>query len=99
MQHKAGSHSFNREIKVSTMATNTDWHQRALELKPESKIFINGAYVDAASGKTFEDIAPHDDRLIAHVASGDVEDIDRAVKSSKKVFDDGTWRFFSQACH
>jgi len=53
------------------MATNTNWHQRALELKPKSKIFINGAYVDAASGKTFEDIAPHDDRLIAHVASGE----------------------------
>ena len=74
------------------MATNTDWHQRALDLKPESKIFINGTYVDAASGKTFEDIAPHDDRVIAHVASGDVEDVDRAVKSAKKVFDDGTWR-------
>jgi len=92
VQHRPGSHTFKREIKVSTMATNTDWHQRALDLKPESKIFINGAYVDAASGKTFEDIAPHDDRVIAHVASGDVEDIDRAVKSSKKVFDDGTWR-------
>lgn len=74
------------------MNVSTNWHQRALELKPKSQIFIDGDYVDAASGKTFEDIAPHDDRLIAHVASGDVEDIDRAVKSAKKVFDNGAWR-------
>ncbi|MSO63930.1 MAG: aldehyde dehydrogenase PuuC, partial [Candidatus Planktophila sp.] len=67
------------------MNVSTNWHQRALELKPKSQMFIDGKYVDAASGKTFEDIAPHDDRLIAHVASGDVEDIDRAVKSAKKV--------------
>ena len=74
------------------MSEEKTWHQRALDLKPQSKIFIHGNYVDAVSGKTFEDIAPHDDRLIAHVASGDAADIDLAVQSSKKVFDAGSWR-------
>lgn len=74
------------------MSETINWHKRALELKPQSKIFIDGQFVDAASGETFQDIAPHDDRLITNIAAGDVEDVDRAVKSSKRVFDTGTWR-------
>jgi len=74
------------------MDENIDWQRRATELKPQSKIFINGNYVDAASGKTFDNFSPSDGHLICKVASGDTEDINRAVASAKKTFDDGIWR-------
>jgi acyl-CoA reductase-like NAD-dependent aldehyde dehydrogenase len=68
------------------------WVKRALELKPESRMYINGAYVDAASGKTFDDISPRDQRLIAKIAAGDTEDVNRAVAAAKSAFDSGVWR-------
>jgi hypothetical protein len=40
---------------MSDLAT---WEKRSLELKPASQIFIDGQFVNAASGKTFDDISP-----------------------------------------
>jgi acyl-CoA reductase-like NAD-dependent aldehyde dehydrogenase len=69
----------------------TAWEKRASELKPESRMYINGKFVDAASGRTFDDISPRDQRVIAKVAAGDVEDVDRAVKAALKTFELGVW--------
>ncbi len=74
------------------MSDTTNWQQRALDLKPKSQLFIDGDYVDAASGKTFENFSPSDGHLICNVASGDSEDINRAVASAKKSYDSGIWR-------
>jgi acyl-CoA reductase-like NAD-dependent aldehyde dehydrogenase len=67
------------------------WEKRASELKPESRMYINGEFVDAASGKTFDDISPRDQRVIAKVAAGDTADVDRAVKAALKTFEAGVW--------
>jgi acyl-CoA reductase-like NAD-dependent aldehyde dehydrogenase len=67
------------------------WEKRSLAIKPASQIFIDGKYVDAASGKTFDDISPRDHRVIARIASGDVEDVNRAVASGLKAFESGVW--------
>ena len=56
-----------------------------------SQAFIDGAYVDAASGETFECISPGSGRVIASVAACDVEDVDRAVRGARKAFDSGVW--------
>jgi len=74
------------------MSQNKSWQERALELKPQSQLFIDGKFVDAASGKTFENFSPSDGHLICNIASGDFEDINRAVASAKKAFDSGIWR-------
>ena len=74
------------------MSDTTNWQQRAFDLKPKSQLFIDGDYVDAASGKTFENFSPSDGHLICNVASGDSEDINRAVASAKKSYDSGIWR-------
>ncbi|KAF5734746.1 hypothetical protein HS088_TW15G00238 [Tripterygium wilfordii] len=52
---------------------------------------INGQFVDAASGKTFPAYDPRTAEVIAHVAEGDAEDINRAVASARKAFDEGPW--------
>ncbi|KAL5723675.1 aldehyde dehydrogenase (NAD(+)) [Ranunculus cassubicifolius] len=56
-----------------------------------TKLFINGKFVDAASGKTFPTLDPRTGEVIAHVAEADVEDINRAVAAARKAFDEGPW--------
>jgi phenylacetaldehyde dehydrogenase len=55
------------------------------------KLFINGQWVDAASGKSFETPNPATGQPLASVAEGDSEDIDRAVRAARTAFDDGPW--------
>lgn len=52
---------------------------------------INGKFVDAASGKTFPTLDPRTGEVIAHVAEGDAEDINRAVSAAREAFDNGPW--------
>ncbi|XP_030938154.1 aldehyde dehydrogenase family 2 member B4, mitochondrial-like [Quercus lobata] len=52
---------------------------------------INGQFVDAVSGKTFPTYDPRTGEVIAHVAEGDAEDINRAVAAARKAFDEGPW--------
>src|SRR5580658_3952973 len=55
------------------------------------KLFINGQWVDAASGKTFDTPNPATGETLARVAEGDAEDINRAVRAARGAFDDGPW--------
>ena len=59
------------------------------------KMLIDGKWVDAASGKTFEVYNPATGEVMAHVAEGDAEDINRAVRAARRAFDDGPWRKMS----
>ncbi len=60
--------------------------------KPDlSKLFIDGAYVDAASGETVANISPVDGQVLNQVAEGGAEDIDRAVAAARRAFEDGRW--------
>jgi phenylacetaldehyde dehydrogenase len=54
------------------------------------KMFINGEWADAASGKTFETPNPATGETLARVAEGDTEDINRAVRAARTAFD-GEW--------
>ncbi|KAL6182408.1 hypothetical protein ACLB2K_043830 [Fragaria x ananassa] len=56
-----------------------------------TKLLINGQFVDSASGKTFPTYDPRTGEVIAHVAEGDAEDINRAVAAARKAFDEGPW--------
>ncbi len=68
-----------------------DWQARAAAIRPQTQAFIDGRYVPAASGRTFPDIGPRDGRLIADVAEGGGEDVERAVRAARRAFDDGRW--------
>jgi phenylacetaldehyde dehydrogenase len=49
--------------------------------------------VDAASGRTFESLNPATEEVLASVAYGEAEDVDRAVRAARAAFDDGAvWR-------
>jgi phenylacetaldehyde dehydrogenase len=55
------------------------------------QLFINGQWVDAASGKTFETPNPATGEILARVAEGDAEDINRAVRAARRAFEEGPW--------
>ena len=54
------------------------------------KLYIDGQWVAAASGKTFDTIDPSTEQVICKVAEGGREDVDRAAKAAHKAFQ-GDW--------
>lgn len=60
-------------------------------LKRPRKMLIGGEWVEAASGKTFDTYNPATGEVLARVAEGDREDIDRAVRAARKAFEEGPW--------
>src|ERR1700683_3337027 len=56
------------------------------------QMLINGKWVDAASGKTFPSYNPATGEVLAKVAEGDKEDINRAVAAARAAFETGPWR-------
>src|SRR5215510_5467883 len=55
------------------------------------KLYIDGRWVAAASGKTFDTIDPASEQVICKVAEGGREDVDRAAKAAHKAFYEGEW--------
>jgi aldehyde dehydrogenase (NAD+) len=63
-----------------------------LDGKPK-RMLIDGKWVLATSGKTFDSINPSTGEVLASVAEGDAEDIDRAVTAARRAFN-GPWSKF-----
>jgi phenylacetaldehyde dehydrogenase len=55
------------------------------------QLFIDGRWADAASGRTFETPNPATGEILARVAEGEAEDINRAVKAARRAFEAGPW--------
>lgn len=54
-------------------------------------MYIDGKFVDAASGKWFETFNPFTGTPWAEVARGDAVDADRAVAAAHRAFTEGAW--------
>lgn len=63
----------------------------------EHKMFIDGKWVAAQSGKTFPVEDPATQEIIAHVPYGDKADIDLAVEAARRAFESGPWARISPA--
>ncbi|MBI4533448.1 MAG: aldehyde dehydrogenase family protein [Candidatus Melainabacteria bacterium] len=61
------------------------------------KLLIDGKWIPAESGKTFETKNPATDEVLAKVAEGDKVDIEKAVKAARQAFEKGPWRKMSAA--
>src|ERR1700751_2657735 len=74
------------------IAVSPQIHPQVAEfIEQPRKMLINGKWVNAASGKTFATYNPATGEVLAHVAEGDREDIDRAVKAARTAFESGRW--------
>ncbi|HXO63208.1 MAG TPA: aldehyde dehydrogenase [Steroidobacteraceae bacterium] len=76
---------------MNAKPTPVSWHERARSLNFRTQAYLDGRYVDAASGATFDSINPATGKLLARVAACDEEDVNRAVKSARAAFAGGAW--------
>jgi phenylacetaldehyde dehydrogenase len=60
-------------------------------LATPKKLLIDGKWVPAASGKTFEVKNPATGTTIARAAEGDKADIDLAVSAARRAYESGPW--------
>jgi acyl-CoA reductase-like NAD-dependent aldehyde dehydrogenase len=63
-------------------------------LRKPKQLLINGKWVAAKSGKTFETINPANEEVLALAAEGEKADVDEAVKAARKALD-GKWSTIS----
>jgi gamma-glutamyl-gamma-aminobutyraldehyde dehydrogenase len=67
------------------------WHSLAEAVEPRTELFIGGEFVPAATGRTFDTVNPADGSVLARVARGAAEDVDRAVAAARATFEHGSW--------
>ena len=70
-----------------------NWSKVADQAKSgiETRLFIDGDFVDAAGGGRFATINPANGETLADMSAGMPEDIDRAVAAAKSAFKSGCW--------
>src|SRR4029079_890595 len=82
-----------RRRRAMTVASAPSKQAKKLPVKiRQTKMLIDGKWVDSTSGRTFESINPASGEVIANVAEGEKPDVDKAVKAARKAFDKGPWR-------
>jgi aldehyde dehydrogenase (NAD+) len=57
----------------------------------EQSIHIDGKWLPSAGGAVYEVVNPATEEVIAKVADGGREDIQRAVAAARRAFDEGPW--------
>ena len=75
---------FNGNWNLSPSIENTDH----IQIKEKYGLFINGKFIDPISGKYFPTINPSNETKLAHIAEANTKDIDLAVKSARKAYND-----------
>ncbi len=64
-------------------------------MREHLKFYIDGQWVDSASGRTLDVINPATEEVAGHIALGSPGDVDRAVAAARKAF--GAWSRTSRA--
>ncbi|QOC93708.1 aldehyde dehydrogenase family protein [Micromonospora craniellae] len=56
-----------------------------VDIKGSYGLFIDGAFVDPADGGSFKSISPSSEEVLAEIADGGSQDVDRAVRAARKA--------------
>ncbi|XP_006631068.2 cytosolic 10-formyltetrahydrofolate dehydrogenase [Lepisosteus oculatus] len=75
------------ELQVDYVEMNVN----NMTVKMPHQLFINGQFVDAEGGKTYQTINPTDGTAICNVSLAQVSDVDKAVAAAKEAFENGEW--------
>ncbi len=78
------------QIEKHDLSSWQDVASRARD-RIETRLFINGEFVDAAQGGRFETVNPSNGEVVAAMSEGTSEDIDRAVAAARASFKAGVW--------
>ena len=57
----------------------------------EPRLYIDGELCEAASGKTYDNINPANEKVLGPVADAGPEDMQRAIAAAKRAFDETDW--------
>lgn len=60
-------------------------------MQAESRLYINGELVAAASGKTYPNLNPATEEVAGEAADAGLEDLDRAIAAARDAFDETDW--------
>ena len=82
---------------MNTTRTRAGWQALADGLALRTQAFIDGRFVDSASGATFDCISPIDGRVLGQVADCTAQDVERAVGAARRVFEAGSWSAMAPA--
>lgn len=77
---------------MSTQIPQSTLANRLLNGGPK-QLLIDGQFVPALSGRTFETLNPTTGQTLAAIAEGDSADVDRAVSAARRAFE-GPWSRF-----
>jgi acyl-CoA reductase-like NAD-dependent aldehyde dehydrogenase len=80
-------------LSTLTERNASDWRKTAgaVRSRIETRLFIDGRFVDAANGGRFASINPANGETLAEMSAGTGEDIDRAVAAARRAFKSGVW--------
>lgn len=67
-----------------------------IQLKAKYDLYIDGKFVKPTSGKYFKSVNPATEEVLAEVAYGNDKDVDKAVKSARKAYEE-VWSKLSGA--
>src|SRR4051812_12286647 len=76
------------EPQIPSIAENL---AAAGQLRPRTRMFIDGAFVDARDGGRYTTENPATGRPLAEIALGRPADVDVAVAAARRAADDGRW--------
>lgn len=86
-----------KKVQSKALRFDTDWQYAPapesadhVKMNNEYGLFINGRFVQPASGKFFDTINPANEKKLAAVADAGTADVDKAVKAARQAYDK-TW--------
>ncbi|SKD04307.1 aldehyde dehydrogenase [Paraburkholderia hospita] len=67
------------------------WESKLSGLTIEGRAYIDGSFVPATSGKTYQCTNPATGRVLGSIAECDVSDVNLAVIAARRAFNSGSW--------
>ncbi|MEZ5445454.1 MAG: aldehyde dehydrogenase family protein [Gammaproteobacteria bacterium] len=78
-------------LAAARSLSRCDWQAMASRLRPETRLLVDGAFVQSMAGGEFETVNPADGSVLAAVCSATGADVDRAVAAARRAFRSGSW--------
>ena len=76
---------------TGTRLDHTGWVEQAEHAAPPAQAFVDGGFVPARAGRTFENRNPATGTLLSEVDDCDAADVDAAVRAARAAFESGVW--------
>lgn len=73
------------------LSTKASGKGRSLPKVRQTKMLIDGKWLDSCNGESFPTVNPATEEVIAQVPKANKDDVDLAVDAARRAFDEGPW--------